>query len=45
MRQVKTLLVLEEGEPLFEQALLALAHQRSLPLEIRCKQAPLSLFG
>ena len=44
MRQVKTLLVLEEGEPLVEQALNALAHKRSLPVEIHGKQEPLSIF-
>ena len=45
MRQVKTLLVLEEGEPLLEQALNAMAHKLSLPVEIRGKQEPLSIFG
>jgi indolepyruvate ferredoxin oxidoreductase alpha subunit len=45
LRQVKTLLVLEEGEPLVEQALNALAHKLSLPVRICGKQGPLSLFG
>lgn len=45
MRQVKTLLVLEEGEGLVEQALNAMAHKLSLPVDIRGKQAPLSIFG
>ena len=45
MRQVKTLLVLEEGEPLIEQALNAMAHRLSLPVEIRGNQDPLSIFG
>ncbi len=45
MRQVKTLLVLEEGEPLVEQALNALAHKLSLPVEVRGKQDSLTVFG
>lgn len=45
MRRVKTLVVLEEGEPLVEQALNALAHKLSLPVEIRGKQDPLSPYG
>ena len=45
MRQVKTLVVLEEGEPLVEQALNAMAHKLSLPVEIRGKQEPLSPYG
>jgi indolepyruvate ferredoxin oxidoreductase alpha subunit len=45
LRQVKTALVLEEGEPLVEEALHALAHKLSLPVEIKGKQSPLSRFG
>jgi indolepyruvate ferredoxin oxidoreductase alpha subunit len=45
MRKVKVLLVLEEGEPLLEQALRALAHTLSLPVEIRGKRGPLEIFG
>ncbi|MDR0339264.1 MAG: indolepyruvate ferredoxin oxidoreductase subunit alpha [Desulfovibrio sp.] len=45
MRQVKTLLVLEEGEALVEQALNAMAHKLSLPVTIHGKQGPLSVFG
>ncbi|MDR2603877.1 MAG: indolepyruvate ferredoxin oxidoreductase subunit alpha [Desulfovibrio sp.] len=45
MRRVKVLLVLEEGEPLVERALQALAHTLSLPVEIRGKQGPLEIFG
>ncbi|MCL1940083.1 MAG: indolepyruvate ferredoxin oxidoreductase subunit alpha [Desulfovibrionaceae bacterium] len=45
MREVQTLLVLEEGEPLLEDALNALAHKLSLPVVIKGKQAPLSIFG
>lgn len=45
MRQVKTLVVLEEGEPLVEQALNALAHKLSLPVKILGKQEPLSPYG
>ena len=33
MRQVKTVLVREEGEPLIEQALNAMAHRLSRPVE------------
>ena len=45
MRSVKTLLVLEEGEPLVEEALNAMAHKLSLPVVIKGKEAPLSIFG
>ena len=45
MRQVKTLLVLEEGQALVEEALNAMAHRLSLPVEIRGKQESLSIFG
>jgi indolepyruvate ferredoxin oxidoreductase alpha subunit len=45
MRGVEILLVLEEGEPLVEQALRALAHTLSLPVEIRGKRGPLEIFG
>ncbi|MDR2124968.1 MAG: indolepyruvate ferredoxin oxidoreductase subunit alpha [Desulfovibrio sp.] len=45
MRRVRSLLVLEEGEPFVEQALHALAHSLSLPVEIRGKQGPLEIFG
>ena len=49
MRSVDTLLVLEEGEPLVEQALQALAHRLSLPLPIKGKlgeaQPPLNVLG
>lgn len=51
MRQVNNVLVLEEGEPLVEQALNALAHKLSLPVVIYGKIAgkpgdsPLSIFG
>ena len=45
LRQVKTVLVLEEGEPLVEQALNALAHKLSLPVAVHGKQEPLSIFG
>lgn len=45
MRGLKTLVVLEEGEPLLEDGLKALAHSIGLPLTIRGKQAPLSIFG
>ena len=49
MRSVSTLLVLEEGEPLVEQALQALASRLSLPLVIKGKtgdaQGPLTIFG
>ncbi|MDR2801534.1 MAG: indolepyruvate ferredoxin oxidoreductase subunit alpha [Desulfovibrio sp.] len=45
MRGLKTLLVLEEGEPLLEQAINALAHKLSLQVEIRGKAQPLEIFG
>ncbi|MDR2487910.1 MAG: indolepyruvate ferredoxin oxidoreductase subunit alpha [Desulfovibrio sp.] len=48
MRSVKTLVVLEEGEPLVEQAVYAIAGRLSLSLSIKGKMAgdaPLSIFG
>ena len=49
MRSVTTLLVLEEGEPLVEQALQALAHKLSLTVDIKGKttdaHGPLTIFG
>ena len=49
MRSVQTLLVLEEGEPLVEQALQAMANRLSLPVSIKGKlgdaQGPLTIFG
>ncbi|MDR0827941.1 MAG: indolepyruvate ferredoxin oxidoreductase subunit alpha [Desulfovibrio sp.] len=45
MRDLKVLLVLEEGEPLLERDLSALAHKLSLSVEIRGKEGPLGIFG
>jgi indolepyruvate ferredoxin oxidoreductase alpha subunit len=49
MRSVQSVLVLEEGEPLVENALRALANRLSLPLAVRGKvgdaQSPLTVFG
>lgn len=45
LRSVDSALVLEEGEPLVEDALNALAHKHSLPTKIRGKREPLSRFG
>jgi indolepyruvate ferredoxin oxidoreductase alpha subunit len=45
MRQLEALLVLEEGEPLLEEALRALAHRLALPLDIRGKEGPLGICG
>jgi len=45
MREVKTLLVLEEGDPLVENALNAMGHKLSLPVVIKGKQGPLTPFG
>jgi indolepyruvate ferredoxin oxidoreductase alpha subunit len=45
MRQVKTLLVLEEGRPLLEEALNAAAHRLSLPVAVHGKQGGLTEFG
>jgi len=45
MRSVKTVLVLEEGEPLVEDGLNALAHKLSIPVAITGKAGPLTIFG
>ena len=49
LREMKTILVLEEGDPLVENALNAMAHKLSLPVLIKGKsegnKGPLTIFG
>ncbi len=45
MRGVKSLLVLEEGEPLVENALRVLAQKNGLSLDLYGKGGPLTVFG
>ncbi len=45
MRDVDSVLVLEEGEPLVERDLRALAHEKGLTLPIQGKAGPLTVFG
>ena len=45
MQSVKTLLVLEEGEPLLEKDLKALAHEEKMNIEIHGKSEYLSVQG
>ena len=45
LRSVNTALVLEEGEPLVENALRVLAQKKNLPVLIKGKEDPLTIFG
>ncbi len=45
MRSVPSLLVLEEGEPLLENALRALAQKNGITVAITGKKDPLTIFG
>ncbi|MDR3073512.1 MAG: indolepyruvate ferredoxin oxidoreductase subunit alpha [Deltaproteobacteria bacterium] len=45
LRTVETALILEEGDPLLEKEILALARRREIPARIRGKGGALTVFG